>query len=172
MEKPEILKTRKIDRVITERGSVYTYLPDGTTQRYKTVEGKKHPPKTAIVFIPDLKTIRKIAPPNFDVDSILGKNETQYEQTLLNGVYGEDRHNYIVNAHGEKLNTNQAIEQEPGEIFLTFMKGDTLDFFIPVGKRPTVGYYAFETGKNYDPQAGEWIRRTHLGHKVTEIIYK
>lgn len=46
-EKPQI------DYVETEKGSVYTYLPDGRTQRFKKAANETYSPQDAIVFIPD-----------------------------------------------------------------------------------------------------------------------
>ena len=163
---------REIDSIITARGSVYRYLPDGTTQRYKTAEQKEYEPQTAIVFVPDYETIKKSAPPSFNVDAVLGENETQCEQSLLEKVQGKGSRNYIVNAKGAKLDTKEAIEQETGPIFLTFGSENKVDFFLPVSTKPKVGYYTFDTRKYYDPQVGEWKRERHLGNKVTEIKYK
>lgn len=163
---------REIDSVITARGSVYRYLPDGTTQRYKAAEQKEYEPQTAIVFVPNYETIKKSAPPSFNVDAVLGDNETQYEQSLLEKVQGKGSRNYIVNAQGTKLDTKEAIEQETGQIFLTFGTDGKVEFFLPVSKKPKIGYYTFDTKKYYDPQTREWKRERHLGNKVTEIRYK
>lgn len=61
--------------------------------------------------------MRKLAPPSFNVDAVLGDNETQYEQSLFQKVQGEGSRNYIVNAQGTKLDTMDAIEQETRPIF-------------------------------------------------------
>jgi hypothetical protein len=163
---------REIDSVITAKGSVYRYLPDGTTQRYKTAEQKDYEPQTAIVFVPDYETIKKSAPSSFNVYAVLGENETQFEQSILEKVQGNGSRSYIVNAQGTKLNTNEAIEQETGPIFLRFGSDNKVDFFLPVSPKPKVGYYPFDTRKYHDPQDRQWKRERHLGNKVTEIRYK
>lgn len=169
---PEKEVPREIDSIITARGSVYRYLPDGTTQRYKTAEQREYDPQTAIVFVPDYETIKKSAPSSFNTDAILGKNETQYEQSLLEKVQSKGSRNYIVNAKGSKLDTKEAIEQETGPIFLTFGSDGKVDFFLPVSIKPKVGYYTFDTHKYKDAQDGQWKRERHLGNKVTKIKYK
>ena len=163
---------KEIESVVTAKGSVYRYLPDGTTQRYKTVEKKEYNPQTAIVFVPDYETIKKIAPSSFNIDFVLGDNEAQYEQSLLEKVQGKGSRNYIVNAQGVKLETKEAIEKETGPIFLTIGSDEKVDFFLPVSTKPKVGYYTFDTRKYQDLQDGQWKRERHLGNKVTEIRYK
>lgn len=161
-----------IDRIVTAKGSIYRYLPDGTTQRYKTVEGKQYSPQTALVFVPDFATIKKMAPPNFDVEKVLGKTEFQAEQTMLEFVQGKGARNYIVNSKGDKLDTNQAIASEEGPIFLTFGTTEGPAFHIPVSKKPRIGFKTFDTRKYYDVQDKEWKRERHLGNKVVDIQYK
>jgi len=158
--------------IITAKGSFYRYNPDGTTQRYKTIEQKEYEPQTAIVFVPDYETIRELAPSSFDVDTVLGKNGVQYKRSLLENIYREGSPNYIVNAQGTKLDTKEEIERETEQIFLTFGSDGKVDFSLPVSTRPKIGYYTFDTRRYYDPQVGEWKREKHLGNKVIEIRYK
>lgn len=158
--------------MLTAKGSVYDYSPDGTIQRFKTAEQKEYDPQTTIFFVPDYETMRKLAPPSFNVDAVLGDNETQYEQSLFQIVQGEGSRNYIVNAQGTKLDTMDVIVQETGPIFLTFGSDGKVDFFLPVSAIPIVGYYTFDTRKYHDPQDGQWKQERHLRNKVTEIRYK
>lgn len=169
---PPIEKEKKeIECVITAKGSVYNYLPDGTTQRFKKAENKEYEPQAAIVFVPDYETIKKIAPKDLDVESVFGENDAQYNQILLEKNQTKGSKNYIVNAQGKKLETNEAIQAENGPIFLTFGSEDKVDFFIPVSKEPKIGYYTFDTRK-YTNENGEFLRERHIGNKVTEIRYK
>jgi hypothetical protein len=169
---PEKQKDQKIDSIKTSRGSNYFYLPDGTTKRYKTAEQKEYEPQSAIVFVPDYQTIKKSAPSSFNVNLILGENETQYIQTLLERVQHKGSRNYIVNIDGKKIESNEAIQQEEGQIFLTFGTKDKIDFYLPVSKVPKIGYYTFDTKKYYDAKEGVWKRERHLGNSVLEIKYR
>ncbi len=172
---PEIKEKKKeIDCVITSQGSVYKYLPDGTTQRFKAVEGKEYSPQSAIVFVPDYNTLKKLAPPNIKFESMFGENETQYHQILLSYVQGKGKGNHIVTGQGDHLETNVDIDNEQGPIFLTFEDKNKgmVDFFIPVSKEPKIGYLTFDTKKWFDDQSKQLKREQHLGNDVVEIRYK
>lgn len=163
---------KQIDCIITAKGSVYSYRDDGATQRYKTVEEKEYEPQLAIVFVPDYETLKRAAPPTFNVESILGEDESQYIKSLVSKIIPHGSRNYIVNASGTKLETNEQLDQETERIFLTFGTEEKVDFFIPVSIRPKIGYFTFDTRKYYDHKAGEWKRERHLGNKIVEIRYK
>ena len=151
----------RVSEVVTSKGSIYTYLEDGKTQRYKAVENKKYPSQDILVFVPDFDWVRENAP--FDVDRVLGENPVQYEQTLLSYTLGEDKKCMIVDEQGKKLGSNKEVI-ESKKVFLTFGDEEKIDFAIPVSKLPQVGFYAFDTRK-FESE-GEFFRDTHLGNKV------
>lgn len=47
----KLQERQKPAEVITARGSVYRYLSDGRTQRFKTATGELHEPQDTLVFI-------------------------------------------------------------------------------------------------------------------------
>ncbi len=162
-----------VDSVETAKGSVYRYLPDGTTQRFKKVEGKEYDPQAALVYVPDYAWVKKNASP--DMLEKLGENELVYEQVLLEYVqnpYKEGKKVYIVDKEGNKLETNQKIVEVEGPVYLAFLTGDTIDFYIPVAHKPKIGYNTFDTKKYYDQETKQWMREQHLGNKVVKITLK
>ena len=165
-----------VSYVETEKGSMYRYLPDGHTQRYKKTEDKHYEPQDALVFIPDWSWVSKNAPKNVLVK--LGENETQYAQTILEYAQIKGNKIYIVDEGGNKLETNQTIKETDGPVFLWFGHTKTTgeedkliqDFAIPVSSKAQKGYYTFDTRK-YKTEEGT-KREVHIGNRVKEIVYK
>lgn len=174
-------KERKegVSYIETEKGSMYRYLPDGRTQRYKKVEDKYYEPQNALVFIPDWAQVSKNAPDN--ILRKLGENAVQYNQIILEYAQKKEEGNkiYIVDKEGSKLETNQAIKETEGPVFLWFGrrekndKKDKLiqDFAIPVSSEPKKGYQTFDTRK-YKTKEGIIMREVHIGNRVKDIVYK
>lgn len=166
----------EVNYIETEKGSVYIYLPDGRTQRYKKVENKHYEPQDALVFIPDWSWVSKNAPDN--ILAKIGENELQYEQSMLEHRDMKGGKIYIVDKKGNKLETNQAIKETEGPVFLWFGHTETTgekdkliqDFAIPVSSEAKKGYYTFDTRK-YKTEEGT-KREVHIGNKVKEIMYK
>ena len=168
-----------VNYIETEKGSVYRYLPDGRTQRYKKVENKYYEPQNALVFIPDWVQVSKNAPDN--VLRKLGESAAQYVQTILEYAQKQEKGNkiYIVDKNVNKLETNQAIKETEGPVFLWFGRRekngekDKLipDFAIPVSSEPKKGYLTFDTRK-YKTKEGVTMREVHIGNKVKDIVYK
>lgn len=51
-------ETLKPSEIITEKGSVYRYLPDGRTQRYKAITNVLNEPMDVMVFVPPWELIK------------------------------------------------------------------------------------------------------------------
>lgn len=166
VRQPEKRESPAIDRVITANGSVYKYLPDGRIQRFKKAEGKLYEPQNMLVFVPDFDWVQKNAPAK--VKALFGDSPAQYEQTMLEYVQGKGKKNFIVDASGKKLETNEEIAAASGPVFLTFGEGEKIDFFIPVTIKPRLGWYTFDARKY--KEGGEYKREVHLGNKVVEVI--
>lgn len=159
-------KQKKLRQVITAKGSIYEYLPDGRTQRFQTIEGIKHDPQDALVFVPDYEWVKKNASPG--MLNILGETPAQYNQTLLEYAQGKGKKCYIIDQRGMKLDTNALIAEAEGAIFLAFGDGEKIDFSIPVSRKPKLGYYTFDT-RIFEDEEGR-KRERHLGNRVIEII--
>lgn len=160
---------KEIDHIVTAKGSVYTYLPDGTTQRYKKVENKDYEPQSALVFIPDYETLKNSAPDSFKIEETLGENELQYMQILLGYLHIQGQ-TFIMNEKKEAIYTNDDV-QKADRVYLAFVNGTHDDFAIPVSKKPKVGFSTYDTRVYTNEEGNERVER-HIGNKVVEIVYK
>ncbi len=167
----ERIPVADVESVVTAKGSTYLYLPDGTTQRMKKVEGKEYPPQSALVYVPDYEWVKKNFRPD-KLETTFGDNPGTYVETLVSYVQGKDKKCYLVDAEGNKLETNQELRDSKGSIFLTFGDEQNTDFTIPVTVDPTVGYMTYDSRKYKDDETGEDKRERHLGNPVIKIIAK
>ncbi len=174
-------KGTSIDNVVTANGSVYKYLPDGRTQRFKKAEGKNYEPQDATVFVPNWEWIEKNMPKQYRERNILGENSVDYDQILLefvqNNSQGGDRNKkvYIVDDKDRRLETNEEIIKAGKNIFLSFGEknnagGYKEQFKIPITARPAIGYLTFDQ-RRYK-EGNQWMRERHLGNEVVEITRK
>ena len=178
LEKPpagtEDFDLEDIDTVETAKGSTYRYLPDGSTQRFKKVEGREYEKQSALVYVPDWAWVKQNASP--EVLAKLGGDEDEYVQTLLryvqNPVKSMDRKVYIVDEKGKRIETNQEIKEAEGTVYLIFLSKGNPDFFIPVSHKPKLGFMTFDTRKYDDKETGEPMRERHLGNPVVKILRK
>jgi hypothetical protein len=162
----------------TEKGSIYTYTPDGKILRYKKVENKFEEPQDAIVFIPDLGWVSENAPENF---SKKFKDEDDYLDQLLRYVHEKDKYIFIVDSQGKQLKTNREIkdsESQGNNIYLTFGEFDPTSpnrfknhFRIPVATKPKKNYSTFDIGESKN-EKGQTVVTRHIGHKVVDITYR
>lgn len=168
-EKP--LTLDDIESVETAKGSTYRYLSDGTTQRFKKVEGREYEPQTALVYVPDYAWVQTNAPR--EVLEKLGENEAMYTETLLEYVQNprnSDNGAYIIDGAGSIIETNAEITEAEGPLYLALTKGKRAEFQIPVSRIPKMGYMTFDTRRYIDETTGESMRERHLGNAVTKII--
>jgi len=163
-----------ISEVETAKGSAYRYLPDGTTQRFKKVEGKTYEQQSALVYVPDYNWIKANAPEQ--VLKQLGENELIYHEILLDYVQNprkDGRKVYIIDKTGKKIETNEEIKNSDGPVYLAFISdGSKADFTIPVSYTPKLGWMAFDTRRYVDEETGESMRERHLGNAVVKITTK
>jgi hypothetical protein len=162
-----------VDVVETAKGSTYRYLPDGTTQRFKKVEGKEYDPQAALVYVPSFEWIEKHATP--EMLQKLGDEDYIYNDNLLEYVqnpFKDGRAVYIVDTNGRKIETNQEIKNTKGPIYLAFLKDDKTQFFIPISHKPVLGFSTFDTRLYTDEKTGQRMRERHLGNPVVRITLK
>lgn len=172
--KIESANYRETAAVITAKGSIYHYLDDGTTTRFKKAENKRYPPQTALVYVPDFSFVKKNAPVVFL--EACDNSESGYQQLLLEYVQGQTKNTKIVDSAGNQLTTFTEIENA-GNVFLALItKGadgtEKADFIVPVNLNPKVGSYTYDTRYYNDDVTGERVRERHLGNKVIEILKK
>ncbi len=135
----------QIHHVVTERGSVYRYLPNGKTQRFKTLENHLSPVKDLLVFIPD----------------------QGHAELVLDYVHTPNTRVRVVNKTGRHLKSNDDIDRDGGPIHITLGRGETIDHRVFVSHLPEIGRSAFDQTINPDGSS-----RLHLGHAVSKIALK
>lgn len=157
-----------IDYIKTEKGSIYTYLEDGRTQRFKKVTGELNVPQDMIVFIPSYEFAEKNCPK--EQLSILGENKTQYQQKLLSYIHNHGKKIHVVDKSGRQLEKNSELENTVGSIFLACGDENSVDFFLPVTREPRIGFMTYDT--RLYKENGQRMREKHIGNKIVEIVKK
>ncbi len=157
----------QISSIETAKGSIYQYLPDGRTQRFKKVENKEYEPQDVIVFIPDWDTVLKKAPKEF-IEKF--ENQTEYDQLLLK--YAQKEKIYPINEKGEKLKDNNH-KNSSQEIFIALNKKgkESPDYIIPVSKTPIINYKPYDTRKYFNEDEKVFERDQHIGNRIVNINY-
>ncbi len=162
---------KRVVKFKTEKGSVYTYLPDGRIQRFKTATGALSKPKDVIVFVPPWNLVmdqaKKLYP---EVFGVIG-DEREYDGLLLRYVHAPAYTIHIIDGEGVELLNPSQIAAAP-KVFLAFSDrskpGST--FTIPVAKEPKIGYSTYDTARFEED--GTMLESKHLGNKVVEIEYE
>jgi hypothetical protein len=167
------LTYKDIEYVETTYGSVYKYLPDGRTQRFKKVTGELIEPQDALVFIPDYQTILSRAEKPENARKVFGENSAMYEETLLEYAQSSGKTMRIVDQNGKELGNNDEIDQAQ-KVSIAFVQKsrngerDKVDFWIVVSKVPQIGFYTYDTTKHKD-EDGRTLRDRHMGNQVVKI---
>ena len=116
---------KKVKSFKTARGSEYTYLPDGRTQRFKAATDSKKEPQDAIVFIPDYQTLYDGKPDDWTNEtfySYYGENEAQYKQILLEGIHYPENRVYIIDTFKKRVYTNEQVHNSKRVFFSLLFK--------------------------------------------------
>ncbi|MCK5413505.1 MAG: hypothetical protein KAI57_03990 [Candidatus Pacebacteria bacterium] len=168
----DLTDDRIIDQVRTEKGSVYTYLEDGTTQRYKEVTGETDEPQDAIVYIPDFEWIKKSA--SKEMLTEIGGNteygEFEFERNLLSYIHDKGKRVVIKGKDEKLLRNNKEISDYKDQIYLGFADNGKIKFHIPVSRKPRIGFNTFDT-RTFKKDGVDWHEK-HIGNKVTGIKTK
>jgi len=166
-------KVPKPKSVTTARGSVYTYLEDGKTQRFKKAEESLKEPQDLLVFIPPWETIADKALELYPYIFEGVDNSVQFEQVILE--YAQDQ-------TGKKtirpaINSEEVyslVDRDPSEqVFLNFIDKENkrVDFILPTSREPKIGYSTFDARMFYDEETGNRMRERHIGNEVISIEY-
>jgi hypothetical protein len=140
---------QEVESFETAQGSVYTVLPDGRTQRFKTATQEQNEPQDLIVFA-------KFENP-------------QQEQDFLSAQNREDGQKlYVVDSEGNVYNKNEEIKGK--DVRLAIIKDGKVVQTVETSLTPKIGYNTFDQ-RRYE-ENGEKFRSTHLGNKVTKINTK
>lgn len=148
-EAPVSDKKAGIESFETAKGSVYTVLPDGRTQRFKTATGEQNEPNDLIVFV-KFKNV-------------------QQEQDFLSAQNRQDgKKLYVVDSAGNVYDTNEQVKGK--DVKLAIVKDGKVVETVETSLEPKIGYNTFDQ-RRYE-EKGEKYRSTHLGNKVTKINAK
>lgn len=164
-------KEKRPTEIVTARGSVYRYLPDGRTQRFKTKTGELNEPQDTLVFIPPFEMIGAKAAELYP-DIFRGiENGLQFDEVLLGYAQLHGRTMRVVDENSSELRGNEEV-RNAGRVFVQFIDRDDPknSFVLPVSKDPKAGYNTFDTRKFID-EDGELKRERHIGNKVVEVKY-
>ena len=165
---PESLKPRRIE---TAKGSVYSYLEDGRTQRFKKATNEMCEPQDLIVFVPPWKYIGEKISQTYADRSLGIENEAIFIETLLEYAQKSDKTIRIVDEAGKELLTNEDVQHSKQPFMALINKAEEgKPFYVPVGKRPAMGWLTFDIRK-YTDADGTLMREKHLGNAVAKVEY-
>jgi hypothetical protein len=137
-----------IESFETAKGSVYTVLPDGRTQRFKTATNEQDEPQDLTVFV-------KFKDADQEQDFLQGVQRSESSGTKV----------YLIDQQGNKYDTN---EQAAGkDVRLALVKDGKVIDTVETSTTPKVGYNTFDQRRF--KKDGEQYRQSHLGNKVVKI---
>lgn len=167
-KKQEILRPKKIT---TAKGSVYTYLPDGRTQRYKKTTGEIMEPMDIMVFVPAWDVIKYKIPKVYERFFKHIHTDFEYDQLILEYLHNKDKAIYITDENGKFLKTQEEVDSAARVYIACVSKNDVNDgFYLPVVKDARIGFSTLDM-KFWIDDKGLEMRVRHLGNKVVDIEY-
>ncbi len=154
----------------TAKGSVYTYLPDGRTVRFKNATNEKLEPQDVCVFLPPWAEINIKAKEIYPEIFVGIENEVQFEQVILPYAQMPGYTMKVCDRGGSELITNADVAKAD-QVFILFSdkKNPNNSFYLPASGEPKIGYSTFDT-RVYEKD-GKRLRSTHIGNKVVGIKY-
>jgi hypothetical protein len=169
----ESVEKLKPKSLTTAKGSIYTYLPDGRTQRYKKATETLEAPQDLLVFIPPFeKVIDKARElyPNFFTNI---ENDTQFQQLLLEYMTKDGTKTIRPGADQQEIYSLIGTPRDL-QVFLYFIDKikNKVDFILPTSREAKIGYNTFDARKFYDEGAKQHMRERHIGNKVVSIEYE
>ena len=157
--------------ILTAKGSTYTYLPDGRTQRFKQATQEMNEPQDLLVFIPPWDLIAEKARKMYP--DLLGgiENDLIFQDVLLEFAQLEGKTIRIIDEDGKELTTNEAV-QKTKQAYMACVDKVTPEegFTIPVGKRPVVGWNTLDT-RRYKSPDGSGRRERHIGNSIVAVNF-
>jgi hypothetical protein len=180
--KVESIPNLDIEEVITAKGSVYSYLDDGRTQRSKKAlkdnEESIKEPQDVLVYVPDYLTLKQKGGQTW-IDYLDSKgmdNPGTYEQVLNEYAQTNGKTIRVVSGKGKQLLTNLEVSLvEEGEgVFIALidkgLDGDKTYATIPVTGRPVLGFSTYDARRYYDEITGKPMKEQHIGNRVIRIV--
>jgi hypothetical protein len=156
-------KERDVLRFSTVDGESYHYLSDDKVIREKGektmsggIKSREKGLYDTCVFIPSYDALKRISSPTFDVQKIFGKNEEEYQKTLLS-YFKPNFQPEVIDEKGNNLNNNKEIKNTKAYAFISLSSS----LKLPVAKKANINYHPF----SIDHTNKKW----HLGNKIREI---
>jgi hypothetical protein len=157
--------------ITTANGSVYSYLEDGTTQRFKSAEGEIKEPQNVLTFIPRIDRITDWE--NYDRlpewirdngnDQVMEILAADYIHNPKKRVVLTNELNEVVRSNTDALTANSLLLQ-----FVDVETNQT-EFALPVSSKPEVGDTTYDA--RYFEKDGKEHISSHIGSAVTDIEY-
>ena len=159
--------------VTTSKGSVYSYLNNGKTQRFKTVEGETKEPQDVLVYIPQISTLKTWK--NFErLPEWIKEYDNNQVMEILANDYVHNKTKMIILGDGsyKTINSNQEAARAEN-IFLFFVDIDTkeIEFALPVSVDPSIGSTTFDA-RTYKDDNDHEKYSCHIGNEVVSIEYQ
>ncbi len=168
VNKQEALRPKQIT---TSKGSVYTFLPDGRTQRYKKETGETMEPMDLIVFVPPWNVVKDKVPKLYEKFFGNIQSDFEYDQLILQYVHEKDKSIYVTDQDGKILKTQEEIDSASRVYVACVSKKDVNDgFYLPVVKDARIGFSTLDM-KFWIDDKGMEMRVKHLGNDVVDIQY-
>lgn len=166
----ESLEKPKPVSFTTAKGSVYTYLPDGRTQRFKEATGESLDPQDVCVFLPPYEEIYAEAKKRFPEIFAEVDNHILFKQLILDYQNRDGLTIRVTDSKGNEITTNDQLTNV-GEVYMYFIDKNNSknNFYLPVSKEPKIGYNTFDT--RIYKEDGQTKKERHLGNKVVDIKY-
>ena len=168
-EKTEEIKMPK--SITTAKGLVYTYLEDGTTQRFKSVEGEMKEPQDILTFIPQIERIKDWE--HFDrlPDWIKEYDNDQVMEMLASDYIHNPKKSVVLTNESNQIVRSNAEAAKAETLLLQFVDAETnqTEFALPVSSKPEVGDTTYDA--RYFEKDGKQRFSSHIGNAVTGIEY-
>ena len=157
--------------ITTAKGSVYTYLEDGRTQRFKSAEGEMKEPHNVLAFIPRIDSIGDWE--HFDrlPDWIKDNDNDQVMEILASDyIHNPNKRVVLTNESNEIVRSN-ADASKAKSLLLQFVDNSTnqTEFALPVSSKPEIGATTYDA-RYFDKDGNEHMS-SHIGNAVTNIEY-
>ncbi len=169
---PESTEKRKPKSITTSKGSVYTYLPDGRTQRYKLVEKDLKEPQNVLVFIPKIEDLKEWAHYNRLPEWMKEYPSEEVMEILASDYVQSSDHKVVLgDGAGNTIKSNEEAARA-GELLLYFTDSSgKAEFALPVSSDPTLGTTTFDA-QFFKNENGDGRYKCHIGNKVVSIEYE
>ncbi len=168
----ESTEKRKPKTVTTAKGSVYTYLEDERTQRFKSVEGEMKEPQNVLTFIPRIDSI--VDWKHFDrlPNWIKERDNKQVMEILASDyIHNPDKRVVLTNESNEIVRSN-ADAAKAQSLLLQFVDSATnqTEFALPVSIEPEIGATTYDA--RYFDKDGKEHMSAHIGNEIVSISYE